>query len=216
MAYDSLSTSVPGLLAVSYVARKTLSTALNVLSTSANTASYFYTYFRPGTKDKDNLRFPPSTTQGNRAPILDFSIALKNDLETVLTLLDNMATGLDSTYKEDTTNTGRIDMKPDKTLTNFNANSNFRFQDIHPVTDQTITPEPSPDFKGPSLEDRLFLRLIPALEIDGNFDMGLTKQEYEYASFLLADNNTYRISEALKREIILSDPYRRALRKFTS
>ena len=60
MAYDSLSTSVPGLLAVSYVARKTLSTALNVLSTSANTASYFYTYFRPGTKDKDNLRFPPS------------------------------------------------------------------------------------------------------------------------------------------------------------
>ena len=220
MAYDLLSTSVPALLAVSYVARTTLSTALNVLSTSANTASYFYTYFRPGTKDKDNLRFPPSTTQGNRAPILDFSIALKNDLETVLTLLDNMATGLDSTYKEDTTNTGRIDMKPDKTLTNFNANSNFRFQDIHPVTDQTITSKAGrmeiKNFQQPSLEDRLFLRLIPALEIDGNFDMGLTKQEYEYASFLLADNNTYRISEALKREIILSDPYRRALRKFTS
>ena len=83
-------------------------------------------------------------------------------------------------------------MIPVKTLTNFNANSNFRFQDIHPVTDQT-TFRAKPDFKGPSLEDRLFLRLIPALEIDGNFDMGLTKQEYEYASFLLADNNTYRI-----------------------
>lgn len=171
--------------------------------------SKFYRYWStPATKDKDNLRFPPSTTQGNRAPILDFSIALKNDLETVLTLLDNMATGLDSTYKEDTTNTGRIDMYPENTLENFDENSKYRFQDIHPVENQ----EENNFDKGPSTEDMMFFHLIPALEKDGDFDMGLTNSELEYVSHHM--QNMIPTHPSLVTKVTNSEPYLRALLKY--
>ena len=171
--------------------------------------SKFYRYWSTSaTKDKDNLRFPPSTTQGNRAPILDFSIALKNDLETVLTLLDNMATGLDSTYKEDTTNTGRIDMYPENTLENFDENSKYRFQDIHPVENQEMN-----NFdKGPSTEDMMFFHLIPALEKDGDFDMGLTNSELEYVSYHM--QNMIPTHPSLVTKVTNSEPYLRALLKY--